>query len=940
MKGLTSLWMLACLFAISSVSSQAQLPVPRIDSIFPLGSKAGSSIEVVIKGSDLDPSGKLFFEDARIKSEPLGDNKFKVSVHEEVAPGIYDFRHGGKSGTTSSLSFLVSNLEEVTVKNEAITKDKAMLVDHSMFLNGLAQKGNAHFFKFFLNENERVFVDCFAERVNSRMDALIVVEDPNGKEVGRSREAVGGDPLIDLSAQKSGEYILRVSDFLTRGGDDYWYRIRIRKAAQIDFVFPSSVRVGEKQKFQIFGRNLPEGVPSGDDGLEMIEMDVDVPDVLERQRFGPTKPINAGMKGFNFSIGEGLELSNSVFIPFSNHSHFIENGANATPDDAQNINPPGEVSGRFYPGKKSWFSFDVKTGNDYVVEVVSNRLYSPTDPILSVDKVLTNNEGKETITSLGKADDQASNIGGRRYPTNHRDPSLKFKADSDFVARVSIKDNFSTNLPFRLIVRNPKPDYELFVSVPIPDGDNNKGKKIIKGGLAVRSGQVGRLEIFALRKDGHDAQIDVSIKGLPDFFEVRPTSIAKGQNSCTLSFYNKQHGSEWVGNVEVIGNSEINGEKISKNAESVAVNWSVNDADKERVVSRTSSVMTIASIKEKIPLSVIPVEDKVWESSLGATLEIPVKFESTGEIKDKVTILPIDFPGMGKAPQIQVDKGKTKDAHKLVIPLLNNKDNNKYNEGIHQFVIKATTKLGYRRDLHLLNEAEEIAKKNKEALEVNRKSIEPLKKAVEDAKKILEQSKASSQETEQQKNKVIEQAAKSLKLSEDMLKEANSKLKELEALNNKSAEDVKKASERSKPKDIQFVSYSKPVKVKINATPIRVEFSSADNTEKGSKGKIQLKVQRLFGFADTVSFSPIFPEGLKGIKVTETVCAKDQSNVEVPFEIEDQALVGSVKFDLSCKIKFNGIELTEKVPVSFEVVENNQVQAENNNQIDQEDPQN
>ena len=940
MKELTSLWVIVCLFAISSICSQAQLPVPRIDSIFPLGSKAGSSIEVVIKGSDLDPSGKLFFEDSRIKSESLGGNKFKVSVDEEVSPGIYDFRHGGKSGTTSSLSFLVSNLEEFTVQNEAVSKDKAMPIDHSMFLNGLIQKGNAHFFKFSLNENERVFVDCFAERINSRMDALIVVEDPNGNEVGRSREAIGGDPLIDFKAQKSGEYILRVSDFLTRGGDDYWYRVRIRKAAQIDFVFPSSVRVGEKQKFQIFGRNLPGGVPSGDDGLEMIEMDVDVPDVMERQRFGPTKPINAGMKGFNFSIGEGLELSNSVFIPFSNYSHFIENGANATPNDAQKINPPGEVSGRFYPGKKSWFSFDVKTGNDYVVEVVSNRLYSPTDPILSVDKVITDNEGKETITSLGKADDQALNIGGRRYPTNHRDPSLKFKADSDFVARVSIKDNFSTNLPFRLIVRNSKPDYELFVSVPIPDGDNNKGKKIIKGGLAVRSGQVGRLEIFALRKDGYDGQIDVSIKGLPDFFEVRPASISKGQNSCTLSFYNKKHSSEWVGNVEVMGNSEINGEKITKNAESVAVNWSVNDADKERVVSRTSSVMTIASIKEKIPLSVIPVEDKVWESSLGATLEIPFKFESTGEIKDKVTILPIDFPGMGKAPQIQVDKGKTKDAHKLVIPLLNNKDNNKYNEGIHQFVIKATTKLGYRRDLHLLNEAEEIAKKNKEALEANRKSIEPLKKAVEEAKKILEQSKASSQETEEQKNKVIEQAAKSLKLSEDMLKEANSKLKESEALNNKSAEDVKKASERSKPKDIQFVSYSKPVKVKINSTPIKVEFSSADNTEKGSKGMIQLKVQRLFGFADAVSFSPIFPEGLKGIKVTDTVCAKDQSNVEIPFEIEDQALVGSVNFDLSCKIKFNGIELAEKVPVSFEVIENKQVQAENNNQIDQEDPQN
>ena len=922
------------------ISSEGQLPVPRIDSIFPLGSKAGSNTEVVIKGSELDSSGKLFFEDSRIKADPLGEGKFKVSVDETVPPGIYDFKHGGKNGTTSSLSFFVSNLDELTVQSDAISKSKAMPIDHSMVINGLVQQGNAHYFKFSLNENERVFIDCFAERINSRMDALVVVEDPNGIEVGRSREDIGGDPLLDFKANQAGEYLLRVSDFLTRGGDDYWYRVRVRKAAQIDFVFPSSVRLGEDQKLQIYGRNLPGGVPSGEDGLEMIEMDVDVPEVMERQRFAPTKPINAGLKGFNYSIGEGAQVSNSIFIPFTNHSHVIENGSNATSGDSQKIDFPTEVSGRFYPGKKSWFSFEVKKGNEYIVEVISNRLHSPTDPFLSVDKVLMDGEGKETTTNLGKVDDQTLNIGGRRYPTNHRDPSFKFKADSDFVARVSIKDNFSTKLPFRLIVRKPKPDYELLVSVPIPDGDNNKGKKIIKGGVAVRSGQVGRLEVFALRKDGYDGKIEINLKGLPDFFKVRPAAILKGQNSCILNFYNNGNDSAWVGNVEVIGRSEINGTQITKTAESVAVNWSVNDADKERVVARTSSVMTIASVKEKIPLSVTPTEDKIWESSLGATLEIPLKFESTGEIKDKVTILPIDFPGMGKAPQIQVDKGKTKDAHKLLIPLLNNKDNNKYNEGIHQFVIKASTKLGYRRDLHLLSEAEDIAKKNKEDLELKRKSIEKLKKAVDEAKKNLEKSNNSPQLTDEEKNKSIEKAANLLKDAEEKLKGANAELKELEVLNSKSSDDVKKATERSKPKDIQFVSYSQPVKIKINPTPIQIEVLPVDNIQKGSKGKILLRVKRLFGFADTVNISALIPKELNGVKVSEVSCAKDQSEVEVPFEIEDQALVGSVKFDLSCKIKFNGIELTEKVPVSFEVVENNQVKADNNNQIDQEDPQN
>ena len=160
------------------------------------------------------------------------------------------------------------------------------------------------------------------------MDALIVAEGPSGNEVARSREAVGGDPLIDFKADQDGEYILRVSDFLTRGGDNYWYRVRIRKSAQIDFFLPSTARPGVNQKFQIYGRNLPGGSPSGEDDLEMIEMNIDVPELMERQRSGPTKPVNAGMKGFHYSIGMNEGLSNSVFIPFSDNPAMIENGVN------------------------------------------------------------------------------------------------------------------------------------------------------------------------------------------------------------------------------------------------------------------------------------------------------------------------------------------------------------------------------------------------------------------------------------------------------------------------------------------------------------------------------------------------------------------------------------------------------------------------------------
>ena len=935
MKRLIVLSSIFLLPVLVSLRLEAQLPVPRLDSVFPLGSKAGGSVEVVLKGAELDPLGKLFFDDPRITATSLGGSRYNISVEEGVSPGIYDIRHGGGNGTTSSVSFLISNLGGVISSKKAISRDKAMSVDTTMVVDGLMDKGSAHFFKFSARKGERCFIDCFAERINSRMDALIVAEGPSGNEVARSREAVGGDPLIDFKADQDGEYILRVSDFLTRGGDNYWYRVRIRKSAQIDFFLPSTARPGVNQKFQIYGRNLPGGSPSGEDDLEMIEMNIDVPELMERQRSGPTKPVNAGMKGFHYSIGMNEGLSNSVFIPFSDNPAMIENGVNVTSQDSQVIIVPSEVSGRFYPGKKSWFSFQAKKGDEYVIEVLSNRIHGPSDPIIAVDKVIKDASGKENVSSLGKADDQDSNIGGRRYPTNHRDPIFKFKADSDFTARISLKDNFSTKLPYRLIVRKPNPDFELIVSVPVPDGDNNKGKKIIKGGIAVRGGQFGKLDVYALRKDGFDEPIKISLKGLPDNFEVSPVSIDKGKNYCVLNFYNKENSPNWFGGVEVLGTSKIRGNEVTKTAESVSVNWSVNDADKERVVSRTSSIITISSVSEKTPLSVLPAEDKVWESALGATLEIPVKFESTVEIKDKVTVLPVGFPGMGKAPQIQVDKGKTKGSHKLLIPLLNNKDNNKYNEGEHQFIIKASTKLGYRRDLHVLNEAESRSKMSQEALDAKRKLIEVFKKSVETAKQNLEVAKKMTEGSEIDKKKALEKARTLLGESEMELNSANSKLKELDGINKKNENDVKKASEKAKPKDVQFVTYSKPVRVKINSTPAKLVVSPVKAQHKGSKGSVSISVERLFGFADVVNFSAVIPENIKGLNVVEAIAAKDQTKVEIPFEITSEAIVGSVNFDLTYKIKFNGIDLISKTPVSFEILEEKNESLQEKKKADQ-----
>ncbi len=110
---------------LSSATSQAQQqqpgpPLPRLDSIFPLGGKIGTSVnEVSLLGTDLEGTETLIFSHKGIKAElivapmpkadpekdpkkdpkkgmkgagVLAPNKFTVSIAADVPTGIYDVR--------------------------------------------------------------------------------------------------------------------------------------------------------------------------------------------------------------------------------------------------------------------------------------------------------------------------------------------------------------------------------------------------------------------------------------------------------------------------------------------------------------------------------------------------------------------------------------------------------------------------------------------------------------------------------------------------------------------------------------------------------------------------------------------------------------------------------------------------------------------------------
>src|SRR5262245_43876461 len=117
---------LAVLLAAGYAS--AQQPGPQLLSVFPMGAKAGDTVELTLSGHNLDSAEKLLFSAKGFKAEltgtipapkqplqgqPTTGAKFKVTVPKD-AKGTLDVRVVGKNGITNPRAFVVSEMTDVS----------------------------------------------------------------------------------------------------------------------------------------------------------------------------------------------------------------------------------------------------------------------------------------------------------------------------------------------------------------------------------------------------------------------------------------------------------------------------------------------------------------------------------------------------------------------------------------------------------------------------------------------------------------------------------------------------------------------------------------------------------------------------------------------------------------------------------------------------------
>ena len=236
---------------------RGESPTAVLNVVFPAGGQAGTSVEVLLEGSGLNGVDGIRFSDPAIVSRKGEANRLTITLPPGTPPGTYDLRATGTLGLSSPRAFVVGNRAE-RVETEPNDKlDAAEQVPLDLVINGRIDKpGDLDCFRFAAVAGQRVVLECRAERIDSRLRAVLEVFDGAGRKLAVSRGYRGTDPLVDLRIPASGEYIVKVFDLTYSGSPAHFYRLDIDTGPRVEFAVPCVVQKGRTTRVALFGRNL------------------------------------------------------------------------------------------------------------------------------------------------------------------------------------------------------------------------------------------------------------------------------------------------------------------------------------------------------------------------------------------------------------------------------------------------------------------------------------------------------------------------------------------------------------------------------------------------------------------------------------------------------------------------------------------------------------
>lgn len=634
----------AALFALLAVVStaRADLPSPRFDRLTPLGAAGGSTVEVEVAGADIEDTTKLLFDTPGITAEHVKDKKFKVTVAAAVPPGTYDARLVGRYGVTNPRLFAVSSgLAEVAEKEPNDDPALAQPVPVNSVVNGTSDQGREDVFRVAVKIGQRVVVECFAQRLDSQLDATFTVSAADGRPVASNGDYFGRDPLVEFVAPADGDYLVSLNDLSFRGGHPY--RLVVTDSPHIENLFPRAVQAGRPAVVTVFGRNLggkASGLVVNDLPLDVIPETVDpLRDIFTRGlfRFADHPTGHSVLPTAATCTLTGVQ-HRGVPLVVTDTPVTLEAEPNDDPKAPQKLTIPAVVSGRSDKERDAdWFQLEPTESGAYSVEVYCERIAGRADPYVVVLD--------EKDNRVAELDDFG--IRANAFDGHLRDPSGTVNLTAKQKYRLLVQDRYRRGGPryqYVLTVRKPVPDF-----YPAVIHHQNSGP----GGTTIRKGGAAYLDVIVHNKDGFTGPFTITAAGLPKGLHAAPTTV-NGGDRAVLVLWADADAPDWTGPVALTATAKRGDETFTREVRAYTRVWNSTDLNSSRPTREL-----VVAVTDAAPFAVSPAADRATvEAGKKAELKLScVRLQA--DFKAAVTLAGLTPPNALKVSTGSIPEGKT-----------------------------------------------------------------------------------------------------------------------------------------------------------------------------------------------------------------------------------------------------------------------------------------
>jgi len=368
------------------------------------------------------------------------------------------------------------------------------------------------------------------------------------------------------------------------------------------------------------------------------------------------------------------------------------------------------------------------------------------------------------------------------------------------------------------------------------------------------------VHVLVTRRDGFSDAIELDVEGLPTGITSEKAIVPAGANDAMLVLSASDDAADWVGNIKVVGRSM--GTIPQEHIAMAGTTLRGTTPTRNTIESRLAANLTLrVNGLDTAPLRVALGDGQTLEMSRGGKLPFPVKVTRRAGGAGKCTLRPQNLPPKVTLGEIAVEGDKSEATPELTIapdaPL-----------GEYTFWMQNESPIKWRPNPQAQTIAEAYAAKVKAASE------DPA------------------------------QAAEKTKLDE-ALKAANERV---EQLNKSTAE-----------RDVTAYFPTTPLRIRIVETPIRPAPIAAMTGSAGTEQVIDVKIERLFGFADAVDLSLAGNAPIEGLEIANVQIPAGMESVKIVVKIPASALPASVNIPIKMDCKFNGHALSQTVTVGLTI---------------------